>query len=365
VSRRELVQNAALAVFSLLLLFGVLELAVRWLVDFDTQQPTAVRDIDWSHPTRFLPGSRRTYQTPEFQFTVAFNRLGRRDVEWTPETIADPDSIILIGDSFVLGNAVEEPDTIPSRMEARLAERGERREVMNFGMPGGAPPHYVALLEDALSEGFAARTIVVALFVGNDFYPNVFDPMTPPPAQPATPPPAALWPPRSALLQLLRVRVSQSPRFVGLALTLGRLTGINFYDTGGSFVFLREQTPEQKEFFLRVLGEVARMRDIAAARGRRLYVVIIPNKLQVENGDDLTGRIYDAAAPDRRILEWCGSEEIPCFDLLPPLIAAAAAEPGPLYYPVDRHFNPRGYALAADLILQFLTGKGAPARTGG
>jgi hypothetical protein len=156
----------------------------------------------------------------------------------------------------------------------------------------------------------------------------------------------------------LRLRVSQSPRLVGLALTAGRWLGITVYDTGGSYIFLREQTPEQRELFERILAEIARMRDLAASHGRRLYVVVIPNKMQVENGEDLTGRIYDAGAPNRRILAWCEEQGIPCFDLLPPLVAAAR-EPGPLYYPIDRHFTPRGYALAADRILDFLTAEGA------
>jgi hypothetical protein len=262
----------------------------------------------------------------------------------------------VIGDSFVLGNAVEERDTIPARMEARLAERGDPREVLNFGMPGGAPPHYALLLEDALREGFGAHTLVVALFVGNDFYPDVLEP----PRRPEPlPPDAGIPPPGSALLRFLRVRVSQSPRFVGLALTAGRWLGMSLYDTGGSYVFLREQTPEQAALFERVLGEVGRMRELAASHGRRLFAVVIPNKLQVENGGELTGRIYDAAAPDRRILAWCAAHEIPCLDLLPELVAALEADPQPLYYRIDRHFTPRGYSLAADRIVDFLAAEGA------
>jgi lysophospholipase L1-like esterase len=287
---------------------------------------------------------------------VAFNRYGRRDVEWPAGTIADPRSLLVIGDSFVLGNAVEAEDTIPARMEARLSGRGDPREVMNLGMPGGAPPHYALLLEDALREGFAARTIVVGLFVGNDFNSNVFDPLRPP--QPPAPTPG-IGAPRSELLRLLRARLAQSPRFVGLALTAARWLGITLYDTAGSHVFLREQTPEQRAFFERVLGEIGRMQDAAAAHGRRLYAVVIPNRLQVENGDDLTGRIYDAEAPNRRILAWCEARGLPCLDLLPDLVAAFRSGDGPLYYPIDRHFTPRGYALAADRILDFLAAEGA------
>lgn len=193
--RRELAQNAGLAALSLVAVLGALELALRRFVEFPSQQPLAVVDVDWDHPVRFLPGSRHTYRSAEFTFHVAMNRFGRRDDEWSAEVVADPRSLLVIGDSFVLGNGVEAPDTIPSRLEARLAETGDRREVMNFGMPGGAPPQYRLLLEDALREGFAARTVVVGIFLGNDFYPDVLQPFRraepaagPSPASPPAPP---------------------------------------------------------------------------------------------------------------------------------------------------------------------------------
>jgi lysophospholipase L1-like esterase len=349
---REVAKNAALAAISFGILFSVLEIAARTWVDFDAQAPIGVLDVDWDQPLRFLPGSRRTYRTSEFSFTVAFNRYGRRDAEWSADAIADPRSILLIGDSFALGNAVEEPDTIPARIEARLAERGTPTEVMNFGMPGGAPPLYAQLLDASLREGFGAGTIVVALFVGNDFYPGVFEPLRPTPMHPPEPS-------GSALFRWLRIRVGQSPTLVGLALTAGRWLGVTVYDSGGSYIFLREQTSEQRRLFERILGEIARMRDVARNHGRRLYVVLIPNKLQVENGDDLTGPIYDASLPNRRILAWCEEREIACLDLLPDLVEEFRAKREPLYYPIDRHFNPRGYAFAADRILEFLSARGA------
>jgi hypothetical protein len=357
VSRNELLKNAALVAVSLVVALGALELGVRLLVDLKAQQPIGVYDVDPENPLRFLPGAEHTYTSTEFSFTVKLNRFGRRDAEWSTGTIADPRSILLIGDSFVLGNAVEAPDTLPARMELQLAERGDPREVLNFGMPGGSPPNYARLLESAIDEGFRARTVVVAIFVGNDFYPDVLQPLKPPSQAPA-PGPSRL--PASALVAWLKLRVAQSARLMGLVLTAGRWLGISLYDTAGSYIFLRHQTPEQTAFFERVLAEIGRMSDLAARDGRRLYAVVIPNRLQVENGEELTGRIYDASAPHRRIVAWCTAHGIPCLDLLPALVAAPR-EGGPLYFPIDRHFTPRGYALAADLIVDFLAARGAVA----
>jgi hypothetical protein len=352
----EPLKAAALVVVSLVVTLGALESGVRLLVDLEAQQPIGVYDVDWDNPLRYIPGAQHTYTSSEFSFTVKFNRYGRRDIEWSAETIADPRSILLIGDSFVLGNSVEAPDTMPARMEGRLAERGDPREVLNFGMPGGAPPNYARLLESAIDEGFRARTVVVSIFVGNDFYPEVLQPSQRPPRAPASPTPSRL--PASALVAWLKSRVAQSARLMGLVFTAGQWLGLSFYDTAGSYIFLRKQTPEQAALFERILDEIGRMNDLAASDGRRLYAVVIPNRLQVENGDELTGAIYDASAPHQRILAWCKARGIRCLDLLPALVAADR-EGGPLYYPIDRHFNPRGYAFAADRIVDFLAAQGA------
>jgi hypothetical protein len=59
---------------------------------------------------------------------------------------------------------------VPTQIERIFADAGQSVEVFNFGMPDGYPGTYALLLDDALSAGFAAETIVVGTFVGNDFY---------------------------------------------------------------------------------------------------------------------------------------------------------------------------------------------------
>src|SRR5262249_26524668 len=155
-------------------------------------------------------------------FEAHFNSFGRRDVEWSPAVVADPGNVLFIGDSFAFGVGVEHEQTIPSQLEARFAKAGHPLEVMNFGMPGnGAPPTYALLLDDAIAKGFGARTVVVAIFVGNDFYPSVLDAVE---SKPAVPPRAESdddgdsWLSRWRTLQLLKLRVSRSARLVGWTL---------------------------------------------------------------------------------------------------------------------------------------------------
>ncbi len=339
-------------------LLGVLEVGTRRFVDIEELSPTPVRDVDPDNRLAFLPGRTRTYESSEFTFTVSFNQHGRRDVEWSDDTLADPRNILFVGDSLVLGNAVDFEWTMPTLLEKRIAAIESPREVYNFGMPGGGPPQYRQMMEDAFDAGFAAQVVLVGIFIGNDFYPIVQRPWgmqhrpRPPPKQQG-----------SALYRFLRRRVAQSPRTVGWALTIGRLTGLPVYNTSGSYVYLRKQTEKQVALFEDILSHIGKMKEACEATGRELYAVLIPNKIQVENTSELTNDIFDAAKPNRLISEYCAEIGIRCLDLLPVMAAAHERELGPLYYPIDRHFTPTGYSLAADAIFDFLVQSGALPRS--
>lgn len=354
--------NGLLVVGSLVFTLGVAEFGVRRLVDTAQQKPLAIREID--HANRrlsFLPDRSQHYQTSEFSFDASYNRFGRRDIDWSREAIADSSSVIMLGDSFVFGIGVDDAGTVPSLLEVRAADEGIVSEVMNFGMPAGAPPGYAILLEDAFARGFAAGTVVAAVFVGNDFYPSVLTEFAEPPAVPAPPPaePSRGWLSRSALFELLRTRVSQSARVVGFVLTVGRWLGVPVYDGAGTYVYLRERTPEQEALFQEILSHLERMHVACNAEGRRFLVVVFPNRIQVENGDELTNAIYDAERPGRDVLSYCRRHGIPCLDLLPELARVYRSTGEPLYFPIDRHLNASGYRVAADSIYAFLREQGA------
>lgn len=346
---RKLFLNLSLLVCSLAVCGIVLEIVVRIFVDLKADGPIVVkgtRDI-----FSFIPDQKKTYKTPEYQFTFEINSHGRRDVEWTAETIADPHNVLFVGDSLVFGIGVDHELTLPSLLEASYAASGDPREVFNFGMPGTGPLQYKVLLQRALEIGIQAKTIVLGIFVGNDFYPNVLDP------QPDNPPEEDLEEDLRAgsyLLTFLAYRVSRSARLVGWTLTLGRLLGINMYDRAGIFIFLRKQTPEQRALFREILEVISETKQIANANGRNLYWIIIPNKLQVENGDDFTSSTYNASLPNRLVVEYCKERAIPCLDLLPVLASEYQGRGEPLYFNVDRHLNPQGNRLAAQAISDLL-----------
>lgn len=363
--------NALLLAGALIITFAVLEIAVRLLVNFRLQTPTGIHDVDLTTKLRFLPHREHSYETTEFVYHASFNRFGRRDSEWPDAVVADPKNALFIGDSLTFGVGVEDEWTLPTLLETRAEGEGRGLEVFNFGMPAGAPPGHKLLLEDAIASGFAARTIIVGLFVGNDFYESAlttWDLGEDTPANAEAKPSGQTRGPsllsRSKLLTFLKLRVGQSTRFVGWALTVGRWTGLPVYDTAGTWIFLREHTPAQKELFDLIIGYVGTIHEICQQTGRRLFVVVLPNRIQVENADALTGAIYDADRPNAMVMEYCREQDIPCVDLLPLLRETYLRTGEPLYYPIDRHVTAPGNALIADAIWEFLREEGAEITAG-
>ncbi len=104
------------------------------------------------------------------QVSLKTNSCGLRGEDYT---ITKPDNtyrIALLGDSFAFGWGVEYEETFAKVMERalnKIARKGERVEVINFGVPGYSTFQEVALFEErGLELDFDA---VLVYFVDNDF----------------------------------------------------------------------------------------------------------------------------------------------------------------------------------------------------
>lgn len=342
--------NLLLSVISIVVVLGIAELATR---------------IVWAEPTHYLyqilpggmhmmPNTTGVYKSQEFEFTVNSNRFGHRDWNWTDAVMKDRCNYVFIGDSFVFGYGVDDQYTVPTQLEAELAKGGPKREVFNLGLGGGFPEYRILTQEAIEKEGIAAGTILIGIFLGNDFTPE-------PVYQKADSGKGGLMshlraprPDDSALYRFFKVRASGSEAFTGLVFRAGRLMHRNWYPTGTGYIFLREWTPDQEQLFHSFLDRSLDIDTIARDHGRRVGFVIFPNRIQVENAADLTSAVYDAALPDKRIMDFCGQHGLSCIDMLPTLTAAYQRDHKPLFFPVDRHMNPAGNHLAAVRIAEFL-----------
>jgi lysophospholipase L1-like esterase len=133
---RQAALTLLLAIAPLALLEGALRLC-GWptervrsfskLLNFDAES--------WSESVGvFRPGARSTVMwPPELAYEVHINSLGLRGPEIARTPPPGRTRIVALGDSMVFGYYLEEPETWPARLEARLRARGLDVEVVNGG----------------------------------------------------------------------------------------------------------------------------------------------------------------------------------------------------------------------------------------
>jgi hypothetical protein len=97
---------------------------------------------------------------------VRVNSAGLRGPEVGAERHGEV-RVLLLGDSFVFGHGLHEPETIAARLRARFADEGRKVVVGNAGVGGyGTVDLSKALARNA---GFRAGGVVAFTYLGNDF----------------------------------------------------------------------------------------------------------------------------------------------------------------------------------------------------
>ncbi len=105
-----------------------------------------------------------------------------------------------------------------------------------------------------------------------------------------------------------------------------------------------------------------RSRALVEQNGGAFVIVVIPTKDEVYRPltEPLMGKsLLDGfAAPRLRMLDFCATQKLTCFDALPTLQAAAAGNTVLVYHADDSHLNPMGNRALANGIGAFLVSKG-------
>jgi hypothetical protein len=331
-------------VVTLLLLEGALRL-------FNAVSPTYVFYSDSSSRFRGQPGAR--------VFDATLNSRGFNDIEHPVERPANVSyRIVALGDSFAVGS-VPQRENFLTRLEALLSTRAPV-EVINMGVSATNPVEYLSMLAD---EGlsFGPDLVLVNLFVGNDLESR-----------------EPRWHERSYLMTLARAlwRLGGSADVVSLPSGEGsvyddKAPGMN-EDTfmeiqvDRSWIYERD-SPRVTAAVARAAGFVGRMRDLAAASGAQLMVILLPDETQINA--DLRARVvaarelsvtrFDWEQPNRLLAQALRDERIEVLDLLPALSNAARREP--VYKPADTHWNLAGNRVAAETLARALEARVAQA----
>lgn len=95
------------------------------------------------------------------------NSRGFRGAEWNPRPVPGVKRLLVVGDSFTMGNAVSEAEAFPAVAEAALGQPGDPWQVVNLGVSAWGPENALGWLETEGAD-VEATCLVYAFYLGND-----------------------------------------------------------------------------------------------------------------------------------------------------------------------------------------------------
>ena len=312
---------------------------------------TSIPDL----PYRLRPGVTVSIR----DFTVHVNRYGLRGPEISGQPLDGRRRVLVLGDSVVYGEGLNEPDTFPVLLEQALNADGARpSEVLNGAAPGYNTEAELAYLRE-VGLALSPETLVLGVSL-NDYGPapglTPFGFLTADPRERSQMP----WLSNHSEFYMLvrwlityargehwyqrvaraapaapRAPAPPAPSFADRWPAMDRAIAMmhkHFYaaPSGPGWESVRRALPG--------------LRDAARRRGLDLAVVIFPEKDQIELPDPNLD-------PQRRWLALCEELELRCLDLRPAF--AAAAPEGPLFQDTQ-HPNAAGMRVAAREVAGFL-----------
>lgn len=272
----------------------------------------------WSilHPPLPIPLTSRESVEPIARFPIP------------PDLDARPQpgkTVLFVGDSFVVGKAVDEDETFVAKVRDAL---GDDVRVLNHGRSGRSLPDE-AVMYAALGQPVAPDVVVWV------FYPNDFGAFGTPPLDFAG----------AGALEAIEPLPWQPPLYLLSGLRKRQLTTATEETTIATLA-----DPPRLALLGDVLGQV---HQGLAARGGELVVVVLPVLHELD--------VYPFAEGHRLLLEVARASGATVVDPLPRLADFPTEQ---LWAdPADHHLSPVGHDVVADLILKDLEGMADAADT--
>lgn len=291
---------------------------------------------------------------PEWDVAVHTNRIGLRERELPPPAPGER-RLLILGDSFTFGLGVEVEQAFPRRVEALLRHDDPSLDltVVNAGVPGYGTRHELAWWR-RIDPAVDADALLLAVFLGNDFYDNVglneFEIVSGFRVPKRLHGGRAQLSARLGLPIWLKVWLRTHLHTYTLAmngwnalLAWGGWTDLEeFYA-----IYRRDPPPDMQPALDATRASLAELASAVHASGRPLGLVLISD---ARAGDAIERRSdLDFERPARLMTEMAEAQGLPVLDLTP-----LFRHPEGHIHPVDGHWNASGHELAAEAIVASL-----------
>lgn len=315
-----------------------------------------------------------------------FNSLGLRDREFPIARPAGETRILCLGNSVTRGTGIAQEDTYPKQLERLLAQRDAGRTwfVINAGGEGQSTDRALAFLEGVGMEmepaavvlGFSPSMLGVIARGQSDEVPHTDTADTV--AKPQQPRQDGRSIAKRLLLgSYLYAFLNSNVRTV--LYRMGVLRDRVDVPSGAIFAYAFNAPGVDlqvvEEAYSAMKKGLARLRDVARARGVPLIVLGIPPQFEISRRDVDNERGLDLRkariSPLARLTEYCQELNIDFVDITPALSAArqemveGERDWNDLYVPLDfTHLNSAGQRIIAETLLPHVKLVITPAETG-
>ena len=295
------------------------------------------------------------------------NSRGFNDVEFSTHKTPGTIRILGIGDSFAFGVVPYEYNYL-TLVEQYLKESGHNVELINMGIPSIGPKEYLSLL---VNEGFALEPdrVLLSFSIGAAFSESrrrkLLD--------------------YSYVASLITYVLERRTKFEG------PISAVGTYDDNAptftddaylalelkkSIIFVRNQVTRSQmlatgfrsfeERFAEVLSYISEIKRLCDSRNISLTIVLIPDEMQVSKplqarvvvASGLAPASFDFTLPNKLLHASFEGLKIDYIDLTTEFSNHSINDR--LYRPNDSHWNIAGNALAAGLILQYVSAQLQP-----
>lgn len=370
-----LLPKIAISIFAFLFIFVVLEVTLRILKIQSDNFIMQDAVLGWTH----IPDKTGYSISQEFKVKRRINKdgfIGRNyDYFKNPGIYR----MVVAGDSMTEAFQMEESKTYSALIESKSADfLGKKVEALNMGMAGIGTQKETYILETKGLK-FDPDLLVMAFFVGNDFYDNTKEKVN-------------LGAEFTEFRKLKnniklffrsnsavwRFILNKKSKNIFLKSINSKNNPAAAANTAVDPVFLEEYSTETQDMVQNTEELLLKFKNTADRAGKDNLVLILPSASQVyphtitnevknrPKGDHSFGvGVNFDKKPDsdpekiNKILgDFFKVEKINYIDLLPDFKNSYKLNPDkPLYFPVDGHMNERAHSIVADKVLNYLKNK--------
>jgi hypothetical protein len=290
-------------------------------------------------PGMFAPNQRvRDLQKPALPYVVTIDSLGFRGAEFTRAKPVNQLRVVMLGDSYVYGDFVDDDQTFPVQLEQRLRRACDDALVVNAGVGGTTIVDQAQMLQRTLP---LAPDVVVLVYVVDDI--------------------PSLAASRTSWEQFADNRLKKSRFPLSIAYPVLRSTALwNLaLKARAASVNRAGQTSLHQDYARDSAGTTNRLRDrygealvafrdTLKAHGARFVFTMYPSYAELRGGSANLPWLERFAA----------SRGIEALNFSAALWASRLPNETLYFLPHDGHPGPTGYAIAADTLVKQILARG-------